>query len=127
MTDETKRSLTEIIEALPVTERAQLSEQYAKWYNLLIRLYKRNFGIDGDDDCQRDFHDKEQVVTFFRDAMLWWYRHKPALSEKMSPLELLKTRTCLGQIKSLEARLKDTGIPMKALRLNENFDKPESK
>jgi hypothetical protein len=121
--DDRKLSLAEIIDALPIGDRTRLSEQYAKWYNLLIRLYKKDFGLDDADDCKREFRSEDQVIMFFREALLWWYRRKPKVNESMTPLEALKTRTCLGQIASLKRRLEETGIPLRKLKLNEHFDR----
>ena len=121
--DEVKLTLAEIIDALPLAERAHLSEQYAKWYNLLMRLYKKDFGLEDADDCKREFKSEDQVIMFFREALLWWYRRKPKVTENMTPLEALKTRTCLGQIHSLKQRLEEAGVPLRKLKLNEHFDK----
>jgi hypothetical protein len=122
-TDDTKQSLAEIIDALPLAERTHLSEQYAKWYNLLLRLYRKDFGLTDTDDCQREFRSEEQVIMFFREALLWWYRRKPKVTEAMTSLEALKTRTCLGQIHTLKQRLEEAGVPLRKLKLNEHFDK----
>jgi hypothetical protein len=121
--DAPRLSLSEIIDALPLAERAKLSEQYAKWYNLLLRLYKKDFGLDDSDDCKREFASEDQVIMFFREALLWWYRRKPEVKAVMTPLEAIKTRTCLGQILGLKKRLEDTGIPLRKLKLNEHFTK----
>lgn len=122
-TDAPRRSLDEIIDALPIEERTTLSEQYAKWYNLLMRLYKKDFGLEDADTCKRDFHSEDEVTMFFREAFLWWYRRKPEVKDVMTPLEAIKTRTCLGQILSLKKRLDEVDIPLRKLKLTEHFAK----
>lgn len=117
------KSLPEILDQFPLEERAQLSDQYAKWYNVLLKLYAQDFSISEDDDCKRTFKSEEQVVLFFQTALMWWYNKKPVLTDPVSPLDAIKTWTCLGQIQALKNKLEETGIPIEHLKLNEHFDR----
>lgn len=119
MTDQDKQSLAEIVDALPERERADLSAEFATWYNAQIAGYKKYFAIE--EDPQRTFTSEDEVILFFREAILWWYRAKPKIADAITPLAALKTRACLGQIHSLKQKLDETGIPIKKLKINEHL------
>lgn len=116
-------SLPEMLDQIPIEERAKLSEEYSKWYNLLLKLYAIDFEIAPEDDCKRTFKSEEQVILFFKTALMWWYNKKPILKDPVSPLDAIKTWTCLGQIKALKVKLEATNIPIERLKLDESFEK----
>lgn len=115
------QSFVQSIDGLPAAERAALSHKYSTWYNLLLQLYKKDFAIKDNDDCKREFRNEDEVIVFFRAALLWWYKKKPVLGSTVTPLDAMKTWTCLGQIASLERRLRETGIPIDRLKINEHL------
>lgn len=117
------KNLTDIFTALSATEQIRVSEQFAKWYNLLLKLYSKDFGLDDTGNNVRNFESEEQVIIFFREALLWWWKRKPVIGEIMTPLDAIKTRTCLGHIHDLKRKLELTEISLSKLELNEHFGK----
>ena len=110
-------SLANKIDSLSNEDKKKLSYDLERWYNVLIKLYKQDFQI-GDDNYIREYTDSQQVIRFFRESLLWWHRKKPSLGCNISPLDILKTRVCLGQITSLQKRFNETQIPLDELHID---------
>lgn len=135
--DESKAvTLPELLDQLPLQDRTRINDAYVKWYNLLIRLYKKHFDLEdadaadqkrpgGRDRYMRKFRDVGEVIIFFREAILWWHRRKPNLGELVEPLDAIKTWTCLGQIRALKDRCEAAGVEVGQLKIDENIGKPQ--
>lgn len=124
---ETKKTLPQLLDEFPIAERTKLSEQYSQWYNSLMQLYKTDFSIAENDDCKRNYKSQEEVVLFFRLALMWWYKNKPVITDVVSPLDAIKTWTCLGQIQALKNKLEETGIELSHLKLDEMLEGPKAR
>lgn len=130
ITEPEGQNLHEIIDALPLEDKTKLSSDYTKWHNVVIALYKKEFGLkdsEADPDPTkpawvRTFKSEDEVIMFFREALLWWYRRKPKIGDTMSLLDALKTRECLGQIQGMKRRLAETGIHISRLKIADNLD-----
>lgn len=114
----TEANATEIISNLPTAEQEKLSEQFADWYNKLLRKYAEKFEIDQLGSTTRQFESRESVIIFFREAYMFWNKHKPRNAVALTPLEIIQTRVVLGHINSLTKKLQHhTDIKIEELNL----------
>jgi hypothetical protein len=108
-------SLNEIFKTMPVAELEAAIDRTVVWYNALVQRYARDVG-QGVQNLQRD-----EAIVFFRSALQFWTDSKPQLSGELMDAEtIIKTRICLGQIKSLNDKLRATDITLEELNLDSN-------
>ena len=112
-----------LIDQMPEAERKQISEDFSTWYNDAIKLYNKDFDIVDGESTMRSDMSKDQVILFFKNAIMWWQKQKPILESngKMTAMQILKTLVCLGQIKALTDRYTKTGLSIKKLNLRDEL------
>jgi hypothetical protein len=120
---EAKGSLTELLDKLPKNEIAEISANYSKWYNLLLKLYAKDFDIE--DSTVKDFENANEVVRFFQTAIDWWEKKKPIKNTIFTPLDSIKMWTCNGQIAELKRKYSNTGLPPERLSSDSWEEQPE--